>query len=1079
MNKRKTNVLHAEKPAKVRRTEGQEDEEVDDESGFYQEHHFSTSSAGDIGVIESITLKNFMSHNLLGPFQFGPNVNFIVGNNGSGKSAILTALIVGLGGKATTTNRGASLKSFVKYGESSAEVTVKLKNRGSDAYKGDVYGDCISIEQKISSDGCRACKIKNKSGYIVSAKKEELTAILDHFNIQVDNPVSILNQEMSKQFLHSKSEADKYKFFMKATLLEQMKRDYIHIKQTKALTREQVERQEECLRDLKQLFLQKKEKYESLSALEKMRQTLEDLKKKMAWALVGEKEREVQQLKEQIDKEQKDERNENKLLACRSKVTHNEKKLHDIQQKLGKVKEEDESLAEESRKLKENAKVKRKHQKNQEMVYFRAENKLKQFEKEQGLLRERINRIKNRNYEAEQTQRTKKISALKSQLGKYEDESTTLNQGIMEKQQSLFKGREEYDRLSMEQRNIQVSLESKLKRKNQLTASKSNRMRLFGDHMPDLLGSIDRAHTQGRFIKKPVGPIGACIRLRDQSLAVAVESCLRSFMKTFCCDNYKDERVLQGLMSQHFPRGIRPQIVVCAFTEHVYNIQGRGVHHPEFPSVLDTLIIDNPVITNCLIDMRSIECILIIRENAVARRVMQMQKPPKNCREAFTAEGDQVYFNRYYTPDKEFVAKYLTGDPEAEIRLVQSEVENHQAQLCRFQVHLNSVRQDIQSMEERLRSSKVLCRKNQEDINKVKASIVELENVEETQTEDVSLLEEECLENEQKIELEKKNVKEAKSELDKHSKAIIDLDRLYKDVENKREQHSDEAEQLKEEQGRAETERNKLEQTLKILEGKLQAHQDNINAMRENLTSREKEKQDFEEKAKKICPISQQPDQSAKSIDTEIIRLRQKISSQESTHGNQEQVIREYAEAHSNYKNKSSQLRDLKKFIDRLDNIMTDRQARYKTLRRSLSVRCKLYFNNFLIKLHCCGSMMFDHNNETLSISVKPPGRENDNVNDMRSLSGGERSFSTVCFILSLWEITESPFRCLDEFDVYMDMHNRRISLDLLLELSERQHLRQFIFITPLTTSHLPQSSHIKIHQLQDPERETEAADLV
>lgn len=29
--------------------------------------------------------------------------------------------------------------------------------------------------------------------------------------LQVDNPVSILNQEMSKQFLHSKSEADKYK----------------------------------------------------------------------------------------------------------------------------------------------------------------------------------------------------------------------------------------------------------------------------------------------------------------------------------------------------------------------------------------------------------------------------------------------------------------------------------------------------------------------------------------------------------------------------------------------------------------------------------------------------------------------------------------------------------------------------------------------------------------------------------------------------------------------------------------------------------------------------------------------------
>lgn len=47
MSKRKSNVQHAEKPAKTRRTEGtthgQEDEDLDDETGFYQEHHFPTS----------------------------------------------------------------------------------------------------------------------------------------------------------------------------------------------------------------------------------------------------------------------------------------------------------------------------------------------------------------------------------------------------------------------------------------------------------------------------------------------------------------------------------------------------------------------------------------------------------------------------------------------------------------------------------------------------------------------------------------------------------------------------------------------------------------------------------------------------------------------------------------------------------------------------------------------------------------------------------------------------------------------------------------------------------------------------
>uniref|UniRef100_A0A3P8YSN5 Structural maintenance of chromosomes protein 6 n=2 Tax=Esox lucius TaxID=8010 RepID=A0A3P8YSN5_ESOLU len=1016
-----------------------------------------------------------MCHHSLGPFQFGPNVNFIVGSNGSGKSAILTALIVGLGGKATITNRGVSLRGFVKNGESTADVTVKLRNRGPDAYKGDVYGDSICIEQRISCDGVRTCRLKSKSGHLVSNKKEELTSILDHFNIQVDNPVSILNQEMSKQFLHSKSEADKYKFFMKATLLEQMKRDYIHIKQTKAVTREQVELQEECLKDLKQEFLQKKERYENLSSVGNMKKTLEDLKKMMAWCLVREKECIVQQLQEQIDAEESNHKHEDNLQLCQNKVSVAEEKLQDMQSRLESRREEEETLSEDCLKIKEEVKAKIKAQKEQEVVYFRALNKLKQSEKEQCLLQERINKVKNlgrqnQAAEAEHSKRLQKISSLRTQLEKHEEECRTLNQEIKDKQQALFKGKEELDKLRLEEKNIQVSMEAKLKRKNQLLASRSNKLKRFGDNMPDLLDTIYKAHIQGRFIKKPIGPIGACINLKDPTLAVAVESCLRSFMKTFCCDNYKDEAVLQELMSHYFSKGNRPQIIVSAFSNTVYKVQGRGVNHPDYPSVLDSLIIASPVITNCLIDMRGIESILIIKEKHAARKVMQHGRPPRNCREAFTVEGDQVYPNRYYTPDFS-TAKYLGGDLETEIRMVESELENYKAQLSRFQQHVRSVTEDIQHMEAQLHSTIMTLKKTLATVNQVKASVTELENVEEEQTDDISTLEEVAQENQQRIDCEKKTMEEAKKELEEHQKRTGDVEGQYKDVRNRIEQLAEEMEPLKEDQGKAEVECCKLDKTLKILEKKLKDHQDNIQAMKTDLVLREEEVAEFVAKAKEISPERRKVDRSAKSIDVEITRLRKKIGVQESSHGDHEQVVREYAEALANYRDKSNQVRDLKKFIDRLDNIMSDRQTRYKIMRRSLSVRCKLYFNNFLIKMNCCGSMMFDHNNETLSISVKPPGRENDGMSDMRSLSGGERSFSTVCFILSLWEITESPFRCLDEFDVYMDMHNRRISLDLLLELSERQHLRQFFFITPLSTSNLPESDHIKIHQLQDPER--------
>ncbi|KAG7465711.1 hypothetical protein MATL_G00156340 [Megalops atlanticus] len=1081
MMKRKSKTPTGVKASKIIRTEEsrgslEEDEEEDLGQSFRDSHAQTTSSAGDIGVIESISLKNFMCHHLLGPFQFGPNVNFIVGNNGSGKSAILTALIVGLGGKATVTNRGASLKGFVRNGESSADVIIRLRNRGSDAYKGEVYGDCISIEQHITSDGSRTCKLKSITGHLVSNKREELTSILDHFNIQVDNPVSILNQEMSKQFLQSKNETDKYKFFMKATLLEQMKRDYIHIKQTKAATSDQVEKQEEALKSLRQEYLQKKEKYESLSSLEEMKKTLEDLQHKMAWCLVSEKEYQVQQLNEQIEQEEGKDNYEEKLSRCQCRVTQAEQRYQEVQRRLEKAKEQEKSLRQESCRLTAELKKKSDIKKDQEVAVCCAEKKLEQLEKDRSLLQERIQKLRNsghKNYESELLKRQRKISAMKEDLEKHKAEGRALNQQIQDQQKALFSLREESDKLRLEEKNIQVVIEAKQKRRNQLMASRSNRIKRFGDRMPDLLESIDKTHGQGRFLKKPVGPIGACVTLKDPSLAVAVESCLRSFMKTFCCDNYRDEKVLQGLMSQYFPVGGRPQIIVCPFSDRVYDVRGRGVCHPEFPSVLDCLVIPSPVVANCLIDMRGIETVLVIKDNEKARHVMQRGRPPKNCREAFTGEGDQVYTNRYYSAESSR-SLYLGGDLEADIRLVESELENATAQLARFQLHSSSVMRAIQQKENDLQGVVLRLKKNQAAVNQLKTRIVDLENTEDTQKDDISTLEEEAREVEEKMESEERSVREAREELEESARQAEDLKRRCHDVLEQLEQLAGEEGLVKKEQEelvKAETESNRLTDELRCLERLQQEHQENIQAMRNELAFKEEEAQEYVAKAQRICPERQQVNRSAKSIDMEITRLRHRISAQESSQGTQEQITREYKEALENYRSKTSQVRDLRKFVSRLDYIINDRQARYKILRRSLSVRCKLYFNNFLTELNCCGSMMFDHNNETLSISVKPPGSEDDDVNDVRSLSGGERSFSTVCFILSLWEITESPFRCLDEFDVYMDMRNRRVSMDLLLSLSERQHQRQFLFITPQSTSTLPKSDRVRILTLADPER--------
>jgi hypothetical protein len=55
------------------------------------------------------------------------------------------------------------------------------------------------------------------------------------------------------------------------------------------------------------------------------------------------------------------------------------------------------------------------------------------------------------------------------------------------------------------------------------------------------------------------------------------------------------------------------------------------------------------------------------------------------------------------------------------------------------------------------------------------------------------------------------------------------------------------------------------------------------------------------------------------------------------------------------------------------------------------------------------------------------------NSKDPRALSGGETSFATICLLLSIWECVACPLRCLDEFDVFMDAHNRKLAMSLLV----------------------------------------------
>ncbi|ONM54059.1 Structural maintenance of chromosomes protein 6B [Zea mays] len=159
-------------------------------------------------------------------------------------------------------------------------------------------------------------------------------------------------------------------------------------------------------------------------------------------------------------------------------------------------------------------------------------------------------------------------------------------------------------------------------------------------------------------------------------------------------------------------------------------------------------------------------------------------------------------------------------------------------------------------------------------------------------------------------------------------------------------------------------------------------------------------------------------------------------------------------------------------FRDKLNACQKALDLRWKKFQRNaglLKRQLTWLFNEHLGKKGISGHINVDYKNEVLSVELTmPQDASRDTIRDTRGLSGGERSFSTLCFTLSLHGMAEAPFRAMDEFDVFMDAVSRKISLDTLVDFAVAQG-SQWIFITPHDISMVKAGDRIKKQQMAAP----------
>ena len=95
-----------------------------------EKHPLSDYAAGSI---TKIVLSNFMTYSSVS-LTPGPDLNVLIGANGTGKSSFVCAIALGLNGKTDLLGRAKELSEFVKRGETKAtiEITLKRTSGGGD-----------------------------------------------------------------------------------------------------------------------------------------------------------------------------------------------------------------------------------------------------------------------------------------------------------------------------------------------------------------------------------------------------------------------------------------------------------------------------------------------------------------------------------------------------------------------------------------------------------------------------------------------------------------------------------------------------------------------------------------------------------------------------------------------------------------------------------------------------------------------------------------------------------------------------------------------------------------------------------
>ncbi|NP_001239614.1 structural maintenance of chromosomes protein 5 isoform 3 [Mus musculus] len=180
-------------------------------------------------------------------------------------------------------------------------------------------------------------------------------------------------------------------------------------------------------------------------------------------------------------------------------------------------------------------------------------------------------------------------------------------------------------------------------------------------------------------------------------------------------------------------------------------------------------------------------------------------------------------------------------------------------------------------------------------------------------------------------------------------------------------------------------------------------------------------------------------------------------------------VVEEYSKREVEIQQLTEELQGKKVELDEYRENISQVKERWLNPLKELVEKINEKFSNFFSSMQCAGEVDLHTENEEdydkYGIRIRVKFRSSTQLHELtpHHQSGGERSVSTMLYLMALQELNRCPFRVVDEINQGMDPINERRVFEMVVNTACKENTSQYFFITPKLLQNLPYSEKMTV----------------